>query len=86
MNLLNRFSFNVYAWYGCYMEKDKINCYGPYNNYTNTCMMLQHKMGDSFNIIPWSINSTCLFMPEFIRQIKITNKLKPYNPVVVFNN
>jgi len=91
MFLFDRFYFNSTVWYGCYNEKDKINCFGPFYSYDNACITMQYKMGGnlcstpSIKDISYSINRTCLFMPEFIRQYKIRNKVSYNNIPIIFN-
>ena len=85
MFLFDRFYFNSTVWYGCYNEADKINCFGPFYSYDNACITLQYKMGDKLYNSPSSINRSCLFMPEFIRQIKVRRQLNENNLPVVFN-
>lgn len=66
---------NHKAWYGCFMNNNKMNCYGPNNSYISTELLLKIKMGDTFNKIPSAIISTCMFMPEFMIKIKLNKKI-----------
>ena len=74
------FDFNYSVWYGCYEDKGNVNCIGPYETYVLTKILLEKEIykntGDNYEIIPHTIKTTCIFMPEFIRQIKIRNKVK----------
>lgn len=60
------------VWYGCYMKKNYIDCMGPFDSSYMTELHLGVELPSP---ISYQIISTCAFMPEFIRRIKINHKL-----------
>jgi hypothetical protein len=82
-----KLNINHKGWYGCYSQDSKTVCYGPFTSYDMANQIIKDKLINNIDT-PYTIQSTCIFMPKFIAIYKLNKKISQFGqqPINIYKN